>query len=120
MKLCVNCKISKPIDEFYFRNKETGTRFVWCKQCLNEYSSRQHKDIKTRAIAYKGGKCIICEYSRCDSALVFHHLDPNEKDFGIASNRTRNWEKIVKELDKCVLLCGNCHSEVHAGIAQLP
>ena len=52
-------------------------------------------------------------------ALQFHHLDPNEKDFAISKAGTWAWHRLVKELDKCVLLCGNCHSEVHAGLTDL-
>jgi len=52
-------------------------------------------------------------------ALEFHHLDPKEKEIKISDNTTHTWEKLVKELDKCVLLCSNCHVEVHAGIATL-
>lgn len=120
MKLCTNCEQEKPIEEFYTRNKKTGNLFVWCKKCLNDYSINAHAAIKERAIRYKGGCCAICGYSKCHAALVFHHVDPSQKDFGIAQNRTRNWEKIWPELDKCVLLCGNCHQEVHAGLVQLP
>ena len=49
---------------------------------------------------------------------MFHHLDPELKDFGISGNANRSWDKIQVELDKCVLLCANCHSEVHAGIVS--
>lgn len=66
-------------------------------------------------MAYKGGKCAICGYNRCLLALEFHHLDPLEKDFSISSRMT-SWKAIVKELDKCVLLCANCHREVHDGL----
>jgi len=64
---------------------------------------------------------MICGYDRCSGALDFHHIDPKEKEFGLSVKRlTRSWEKMKKELDKCVLICANCHREVHAGITQLP
>lgn len=70
---------------------------------------------------YKGGKCMICGYNRCLEALDFHHRDPREKDFGLSDKGiTRSWEKTKKEVDKCVLICANCHREIHAGITQLP
>ena len=54
-------------------------------------------------------------------ALEFHHTDSDGKDFGIsAKGYTRSWEEVRKELDKCILLCANCHREVHEGITQLP
>jgi len=53
--------------------------------------------------------------------LEFHHLKTNEKDFGISQKGyTRSWVKVKKELDKCVMLCANCHREIHAGKLQLP
>ena len=73
------------------------------------------------AIEYKGGRCQVCGYDRCAEALEFHPLDPTKKDFGISSKGyARSWEKVKKEVDKCFLLCANCHREVHAGLLQLP
>lgn len=69
--------------------------------------------LKEKAIEYKGGCCEKCGYDRCNSALEFHHLDPNEKDFGIGSYSVLSWEKIKPELDKCVMVCANCHREIH-------
>jgi hypothetical protein len=67
------------------------------------------------AVAYKGGKCEQCGYDRCLDALEFHHKDPAQKDFSIsAKGYTRSWNKVVYELDKCVILCANCHRELHA------
>lgn len=68
---------------------------------------------KEKAVEYKGGKCVKCGYDKCVKALEFHHLDPNEKDFGISINCNRAWEKIKIELDKCILVCANCHREIH-------
>lgn len=85
------------------------------------YVARRRKDLKVRAVAYMGGACRGCGYDRCVNALQFHHRVSGEKDFGI-SNRghTRSWDRIKKELDKCVLVCSNCHSEIHAGDRDLP
>ena len=79
--------------------------------------------IKLRKMArdYKGGKCELCGYHKCSRALSFHHLDPRKKSFGLSDKGlTRSWQKIKKEIEKCVLICANCHMEVHEGIAQLP
>ena len=73
------------------------------------------------AIEYKGGECVICGYNKCSRALCFHHVNPEDKSFGISANGfTRSWEKTKNELDKCVLLCSNCHMEFHEGIVKLP
>ncbi len=75
---------------------------------------------KIRAVEYKGGKCSICNYNKSMAALQFHHIDPTQKEFGIArSGISRAWEKIKKELDKCILLCANCHAERHELIKTL-
>jgi DNA-binding CsgD family transcriptional regulator len=68
---------------------------------------------KERAVNYKGGKCEKCGYNKCITALEFHHTDPKEKDFHISSNMNKAWDKVKKELDKCILVCSNCHREIH-------
>lgn len=72
--------------------------------------------LKIRAVEYKGGSCSKCNYSKCIAALEFHHLDPNEKDFGIGSGDIKAWKKVKIELDKCIILCANCHREEHEKI----
>lgn len=67
------------------------------------------------AVAYKGGACERCAYSKCVEAFDFHHRDPAQKDFAVsAEGVTRSWEKLRIEIDKCALLCANCHRELHA------
>ena len=70
---------------------------------------------KERAVEYKGGKCIICGYDKCIKAFDFHHLDPEKKDFTIGSNSSISWDRLKLEIDKCILVCSNCHREIHAG-----
>lgn len=82
-------------------------------------SNQNRAAVKLRALEYKGSRCLLCGYDRCKRALIFHHIDPEGKDFEIGEGRTRSWEALVKELDKCVLLCSNCHMEVHDGISTL-
>jgi hypothetical protein len=63
-----------------------------------------------------GGRCCLCGYDRCLEALVFHHLS-GAKEFGIgAKGYTRSWSAVREELAKCLLVCANCHSEIHAGL----
>jgi hypothetical protein len=64
---------------------------------------------------------LICRYRRCLAALQFHHVEPETKSFGIAHRGlTRGIEEVRREVEKCVLLCTNCHIEVEAGLASLP
>jgi len=72
-------------------------------------------------VVYKGGKCIICGYSRHFGAFDLHHTGDSPKSFRLATDGlTRSWEKTKAEADKCVLLCANCHREIHGGVTQLP
>ena len=81
--------------------------------------ARRRKQLRERAVHYKVGKCINCGYNRCQAALDFHHVDPTLKEFGISMDGiTRAWDRVQKELDKCVLVCSSCHREIHAGILQ--
>ena len=75
--------------------------------------TEKRRKLKEMAIEYKGGKCEKCGYDKCKSALEFHHLDPTQKDFGVGSGHTRSWDKIKKELNKCIMVCSNCHREIH-------
>lgn len=78
------------------------------------------KLIKIWGLAYKGGKCECCGYDKCKEALDFHHLNENLKSFNISDrNVSTNWEEVKLELDKCILVCANCHREIHAGIRQI-
>jgi hypothetical protein len=79
--------------------------------------SLSRRELKLKAIEYKGGCCEACAYSKCVAALSFHHRDPTQKDFGISRLiNTMSWPRIVEELDKCSLLCLVCHTEVHSGM----
>ncbi len=80
---------------------------------------KRRKKLKRMAIEYKGGCCEnpSCKYKRCIDGLAFHHLDPDEKDFGISEKGlTRSWKRLKNELDKCIMVCLVCHAEIHAKI----
>jgi predicted HNH restriction endonuclease len=81
-------------------------------QARHDASLRRMR-LKERAIDHMGGKCRICGYNTCPAALDFHHIEDMEKEFNISS--TMSWAKIEPELAKCVLVCANCHREIHAG-----
>ena len=91
-----------------------------CKKCAVEAVIKRRKKTKELLVEYKGGKCEICGYDRCIDALEFHHLDPNEKEFGIAQKGyTRSIEANKAEADKCLLVCSNCHREIHSGLIDV-
>ena len=97
-------------------NEVDGVTRKFCsRNCTSKASvTRKRQKLKLQALEYKGGKCVKCGYDNSVNALQFHHLDPKQKDFGIASSgHTRSWDKIKIELDKCILICANCHAEEH-------
>lgn len=72
--------------------------------------------LKARATYVLGDKCQVCGYDRCQAALEFHHLNPEEKELNFGGNTNRSWIATREELKKCILLCANCHREVHNGV----
>lgn len=90
-----------------------GRGYYRCTTCRCEAVSKRRKKLKRMAVEYKGGKCVHCGYNKCVEALEFHHND-GDKEFGIAAKGiTRSFEAIKKEIDKCILICANCHVEEH-------
>jgi len=77
---------------------------------------------KARMVAAMGGACVCCGYDTYEGALLFHHRDPSTKDFSLSGVRMnpKKWSRIVEELRKCVLVCWNCHIELHAGLRNIP
>ena len=85
------------------------------KAYLIEAVKKRRRRVRELAVEAKGGKCSRCGYDRCIDALEFHHLDSSLKGFGISDRGyTRSWSKVLKEIDKCILICANCHRELHA------
>ena len=118
-KKCPRCECVKPEEEYYIRKDRKGKAKLsgFCKTCVCEDRIERGRAFKQKRVDYKGGECGRCGYSAHNCALDFHHNDPDEKDFGIGyQRRTKFDEKIMAELDKCSLLCSNCHREKHAGV----
>ena len=115
------CKIHG-ITKFYrtsYKTKEGRKLRYRCGKCNIIMVSNRRRKLKVMAIEYKGGKCCICGYSKSIRSMQFHHLDPKEKDFGLGGVGTRkSWEEIKKELDKCILVCANCHGELEDEIEK--
>jgi 5-methylcytosine-specific restriction endonuclease McrA len=102
-----------------FRLRPDG--YYRCLKCRAEAVIRRRRRVKETLVSEAGGSCQICGYDRSLAALVFHHLDPKEKSFGIAARgHARAIDSLRAEIKKCVLLCSNCHAEVQAGIATVP
>lgn len=79
--------------------------------------AKRRRTLKLKAIEYKGGMCVCCGYTGHPGVLDFHHLDASTKEFSIGlKGYTRSWDKIREELDKCILVCANCHREITLGV----
>ncbi len=84
------------------------------------YRLKRRTMLKIKSVEYKGGECILCGYNKCIQALDFHHTNPSEKDFTISGKYNLSWDRIKNELDKCILVCSNCHRELHAKMVIPP
>jgi len=111
LKYCVVC--GKKLN---WRNKSG-----MCQECKppaktqSEIISEHRRRRKKALVEYKGGKCERCGYDRYIGALGFHHIDPSTKSFSLSSSgTTKSWERDKAEVDKCILVCYNCHLEIHA------
>lgn len=108
-KICPKCNKNKSLNEFYKSTKSSS----YCKSCIVISNKERQRKTKQLAIDYKGGKCIKCGYKKCIAALEFHHIDPTTKDKDYFNSRGGLTEELKSELDKCILLCSNCHREEH-------
>lgn len=91
-----------------------------CNSCRSNRGGRMaRQELKRRLVETMGGSCTRCGYSRCLRALCFHHVDETSKHFSFAGNHLRSWQALTAELEKCVLLCQNCHVIVHDEAAEM-
>ena len=136
-KICNICGEEKPLTEFNFRDKRKGTYRAQCKECLHKrknelyktkYKERYRDRLKSNKNLHrqlirqtikdlKSCGCIICgEKEIC--CLDFHHL--RDKSFEIGHSMDITLETLLKEVDKCIVLCANCHRKLHAEKITLP
>ena len=94
-----------------------GGTYYYCGQCRHENAKVRTAQKKLRGIIYKGGKCTACGYDDLEHPEVFdfHHLDPLVKERDPCKAFRCSWETAKKEIDRCVLLCANCHRIAHSG-----
>jgi hypothetical protein len=107
---CVEC------GRQYVYLRKSGGSMGRCNTC---WTNEKRAKLRARLIDYMGGVCMGCGYSRCQKALEFHHVNPSDKSFSLSDHNYVPWSKARVEADKCVLLCANCHREVHAGLRNV-
>jgi hypothetical protein len=87
-----------------------GNGAAMCNSCR---ANRRRWQLKLKCVEYLGGECSECGYNKCPEALDFHHVNPEDKDFALSGRLSKSWDVIELELQKCKLLCANCHREEH-------
>jgi hypothetical protein len=107
---CKRCGETNP-ENFYTSNGAKSK----CKKCHTMETHHRQRMMKPKAVDYLGGKCEDCGLIQNNNSWLFdfHHKDPSIKEWDWGSRRTSNWEKMKVEIDKCVLLCSNCHRTRH-------
>jgi hypothetical protein len=85
----------------------------------NKYGKARILQLKKRAVSYSGGRCLRCHYDICLPCLVFHHMNPNNKELNLSQAWRYNLNTVKREVDKTVLLCNRCHGELHNSIWSL-
>jgi hypothetical protein len=108
-RYCKHCDKWLRNDAFRY---ETGQQCIECRNQRARPRTASHKlQLKQQAVTYMGSHCGDCgnQFPLC--AYDFHHLDPTQKDFQIS--RKTNFATAKQELDKCIMLCKNCHSIRH-------
>lgn len=128
LRVCKACKLEK-LCRWNSSFTQTGAPEYRprCDECFNVRKSnfgksnrdivtaralKQRRKRKEKCVKFLGGKCVNCNYSKSIRALTFHHKDPSTKIADVSKLIVLNsWKVVLEELDKCVLLCFNCHME---------
>lgn len=79
----------------------------------NEYQRRRRDKRKDKLIEKFENKCYDCGQTFHKCAYDFHHINPLEKNLKLPQLLDRNWNTILEEIDKCIMLCSNCHRIRH-------
>jgi len=124
MKTCKCCKINKEIESFYKNgvSKKSGKQLYKpiCKECYLSFIEEKRSHVKNLIIEQLGYySCKICGYNKSSRALHLHHIDSSTKEKSVSDMWSQSDEQIKKEISKCVIVCANCHAEIHEGITEL-
>jgi len=114
MKICTTCSLTKLPEQFANDKRRPTGKNPQCRKCQSAAKKKKRANNKANAVEYLGGKCKRCRIeSKCLDIYDFHHRNPEEKEFSLNYLVNTDWNKIVTELDKCDLLCSNCHKITH-------
>ncbi len=134
VKRCPSCEKTLPVEAFARCLSRYDGLQAECKDCrharyiehgsalVTSRTKENRKRIRREIDDYKlETGCEVCGYRRCSSALDFHHRDPGDKEFTVGEALARNMASVtvMAEIEKCILLCSNCHRELHEGLIDL-
>lgn len=105
-KICPICGIG------FFPKTASANQRMCCYDCMPDGIQLTRGMFLAKIKQVRGGKCVKCGYDQCLKALEFHHMDPTKKDFTISNDHFR-LQEAVEETKKCILICSNCHRELH-------
>lgn len=109
VKKCIYCGETDP-------KKFSKNNYKQCRNCKRKYNLNASRSKQTDIIKYLGSKCRHCGYDLYLSSLDIHHLDPSKKDKNFNTHRYWSWDRILNEIENCILLCRNCHGAYHNGL----
>ena len=129
MKTCSRCELNKPASEFRKDSSRKDGLYVYCKDCCKKVSHKRYRERHAPAVAKRSKERDTLHRerinsikaqngcNRCDEndhrCLDFHHIDPTTKVFVIGNNIKRSWVVLEQEIEKCEILCANCHRKHH-------
>jgi len=116
-KVCTKCSKSFTVDNFWKQSKAKDGLNTWCKGCITEGMKEGARKRKRAAVEQFGGTCYRCGGEFNSAVFDFHHKDPSTKETAIAvllQSLALEHPKVQMELEKCIMLCSNCHRTVHA------
>ncbi len=113
-RTCSICQENLPLELFkVYKRGQLRRIYPYCAKCDSNRVKQNKKNLKKILVEYKGGKCQMCGYNKALTSLHFHHVEPQKKEFSISQYKKQNIENLKKEVDKCILVCANCHGELH-------
>ena len=112
---CLNCGKKLINLQRKFCSRKCKDRNWHTKESAYERQRKRGIKRKLKLIQLKNNACKVCGYNKNMAVLTFHHVDPKIKSFNLDLNNIaqKHWHKVIDELDKCDLLCHNCHHELH-------
>ena len=111
---CKQCKRYKSVNNFWKDKSQHNGLENRCKECNTDRMRRRRYAKKMKIIEYLGGACVKCGVTLEDihyTAFDCNHIDPSKKSFNI-SQAGFTFESLKDELDKCELVCSNCHRKI--------